>query len=156
MDQKKPLHRHNLDHKPLNKKPFLMGNEGFQGYTYTNDVLTSSSNVDDIIMEQQVGPLERKVQVQQENVDEINEKYSEINNKIDKITNEYGDGLQDVLQNDPKYQYEEQLGHKYIGNVKEVRSQELDAMVRNNEQVLFFASLAGASLLIGMVMMRMN
>jgi uncharacterized protein YdeI (YjbR/CyaY-like superfamily) len=138
------------------KKTFLMKDEGFQGYTYTNDVLTGSSDVRNVILEQQVAPLERTVEVQQENVDEINKKHSEIKNKINKITNEYGDGLQDELQNNPKYQHEEQLGHKYIGNTKEVRAQELDAMVRNNEQVLFFASVAGVSLLIGMIMMRMN
>jgi uncharacterized protein YdeI (YjbR/CyaY-like superfamily) len=138
------------------KKTFLMRDEGFQGYTYTNDVLTGSSDVRNVILEQQVAPLERTVEVQQENVDEINKKHSEIKNKINKITNEYGDGLQDELQNNPKYQHEEQLGHKYIGNVKEVRSQELDAMVRSNEQVLFLASMAGVSLLIGMIMMRMN
>jgi len=142
----------NLDHKNV----FLMKNEGFQGYTYTNDVLTGSSNVNNVILDQQVAPLERTVKLQADNVDKINKKHSEIKKRIDKITNEYGDGLQDELQNDPKYDYEQQLGHKYIGNVKEVRSHELDAMVRNNEQVLFFASMAGVSLLIAMIMMRMN
>lgn len=146
----------NNQKKASYKKPFLMRDEGFQGYTYTNDVLTGSSDVTNVILEQQVAPLERTVEVQQENVDEINKKHSEIKNKINKITNEYGDGLQDELQNNPKYQYEEQLGHKYIGNVKEVRSQELDSMVRSNEQVLFLASMAGVSLLIGMIMIRMN
>jgi ABC-type antimicrobial peptide transport system permease subunit len=150
------MNQNNLDHKTSKKTPFLMSNEGFQGYTYTNDVLSGTSNIDNVILDQQVAPLERTVKVQEENIDKINKKHFEINDKIDKITNEYGDGLQDELQNDPKYQYEEQLGHKYIGNTKEVRVQELDAMVRNNEQVLFFASVAGVSLLIGMIMMRMN
>lgn len=156
MNQNRKLHQNNLDHITSKPTPFLMMNEGFEEYTYTNDVLSGSSNVDDAILDQQVAPLERTVKVQEKNVDAINKKHSEIKKKVDKITNEYGDGLQDELQNDPKYQHEEQLGHKYIGNVKEVRSEELDAMVRNNELVLFYASIAGVSLLIGMIMMRMN
>ena len=135
----------------------LVNTEYFQGskeYTYTNDIVKGESKIKDVILEHQVEPLNKKIQLYQDNINEINDSYIEIQNQIKEITNEYNDGLQDKLQHDKKYKYKSEQGHKPIMDIKNVRTKELDSMIIKNEQVLFFASIAGVSLLIGMIFMK--
>jgi len=140
-----------LGGEPNKKLTKTVKTEGFdnQYVCSSNMEYTDSSGVIQSIIKHQITPLEKKVDIQQQNIQNVQRNYHNLNKSIDELNKE-----KSIMNSHNQYKKFNKHGHKPIKHIKDVRNDEIQSHIKANEQMLILGTMAGVSLLIALAMNR--